>query len=157
MTQPDADAYLDELRTALELRETSDSQTADIIRQTRSHLIDTGEDPYDAFGELGNYAKQYAPHSTTARFWALIIGSVVLATTGDWLLTNGIVNLVGDKTMLWGLDPLVGVIVGSLLIVTCILALVVVGARRATRSRRGSGPILSRYQNTLRKLSKLTG
>ncbi len=135
MTHPNADAYLDELRTALELRDTSDSQTADIIRQTRSHLIDTGEDPYDAFGEPSNYAKQYAPHSITVRFWALIIGSVALATTGGWLLANGMINLVGDRTMLWGVDPLAGVIVGSLLIVAWILALVVVGVRHASEGR----------------------
>ncbi|SCF28062.1 hypothetical protein GA0070216_108159 [Micromonospora matsumotoense] len=135
MTHPDTDAYLDELRTALELRDASDHQTADIIRQTRSHLIDTGEDPYEAFGDPRDYAKQYAPHSTPVRFWALIIGSVILATTGGWLLTNGIINLVGGNTVLWGLPPVVGIIVGSLLIVTWMAALVTVGVRHARQRR----------------------
>lgn len=43
MIHPNADAYLDDLRTALELRDTGEDQTLDIIRQTRSHLIDTGK------------------------------------------------------------------------------------------------------------------
>lgn len=135
MTHPTADAYLDELRTALELRDASEDQIADIIRQTRSHLIDTGEDPYDAFGDPRDYAKQYAPHSTTTRFWTLVVGSVVLATAGGWLLANGIINLVGKKTILWGLDPVVGIMVGGLLIVTWIVALAVVGVRHAGQSR----------------------
>lgn len=135
MTHPNTDAYLNDLRTALELRDASEDQTADIIRQTRSHLIDTGEDPYDAFGEPSDYAKQYAPHSTTMRFWALIIGSVVLATSGGCLLANSIINLVGEKTILWGLDPLFGIIAGSLLIVIWIVALVIVGIRHAQQNR----------------------
>lgn len=124
MIHPNADAYLDDLRTALELRDTGEDQTLDIIRQTRSHLIDTGKDPFDAFGDPRDYAKQYAPHSTTARFWALVIGSAVLATAGGWLLTNGIINLVGGDSMLWGLNPLAGIIVGSLLIAAWITGLV---------------------------------
>lgn len=103
MTHPKVDEYLVELRTALELRDTDDAQTTDIVRQTRSHLIDTGEDPYDAFGHPRDYAKQYAPHSTTARFWTLIIASVTLATSGGWLLADSIVTLAGGTTILWGL------------------------------------------------------
>lgn len=138
MTHPNADAYLDDLHTALELRDASEDQTAGIVRQTRSHLIDTGEDPYDAFGDPRDYAKQYAPRSTAVRFWALIIGSVVLATSGGWLLTNSIVSLVGENSILWGLDPLVGIIVGSLLIVIWIVALMIAGFRNTRQSRNRS-------------------
>lgn len=126
---------MNDLRTALELRDASEDQTVDIIRQKRSQLIDTGEDPYDAIGDPSDYAKQYAPHSTTVRFWALIIGSVVFATSGGWLLANGIINLVGEKAILWGLDPLVGIIADGLLILIWIVALVIVGIRHAQQNR----------------------
>ncbi|QIM15593.1 hypothetical protein G7067_02850 [Leucobacter insecticola] len=64
MTGTKVDAYLDELQAALEVRDTNDDQITDIIRQARNHLIDTGENPYETFGNPRDYAKQYAPHST---------------------------------------------------------------------------------------------
>lgn len=135
MSHPKTDAYLEELQSALELRDTSENQTADVIRQAKSHLLDSGEDPYEAFGAPAEYAKQYAPRSTTARFWVLVLGSVVLALVGGWLVANGVVNVVAETTMLWGLDPIVGIIVGALLILVWVASLVTVGVRHAKQSR----------------------
>lgn len=134
MTPNTTNTYLDELRTALELRDADDDHITDVIRQVQSHLSDAGEDPYDAFGDPSDYAKQHAPDSTPTRFWTLIGVSVVLAVVGGWLLVNGIINLIGDELILWGVSPLVGIIVGGLLVATWIVTLTIVGSRRRARA-----------------------
>ncbi|WP_244301215.1 hypothetical protein [Leucobacter insecticola] len=64
-----------------------------------------------------------------------VISAVALATSGGWILVNGIINFVGERTILWGLSPLVGIIAGSLLIALWIAILVVIGLRRARQNR----------------------
>lgn len=134
MTPDSTETYLSELRTALELRDADDDLITDVIRQVQSHLFDTGEDPYDAFGDPRDYAKQHAPDSTPSRFWALIVVSVVLTVVGGWLLSNGVINLVGENLILWGVSPFVEIFVGSLLIATWIITLAIAGARRRGRA-----------------------
>lgn len=133
MTNRNIDIYVDELHTALELRGAQDDHIADVIRQVQSHLIDTGEDPYEAFGDPRDYAQQHAPHSSPVRLWSLIVISVALTVVGGWLLVNGLINLVGERLILWGVSPLWGIVVGSLLIVAWVVTLTSVGAGRRAR------------------------
>lgn len=133
MTDRNVDNYLDELRIALELRDAHDDHTADVIRQVQSHLADTGENPYEAFGDPRDYAQQHAPQSSPMRFWPRIVVSVVLTVVGAGLLVNGIINLVGERLILSGVSPIWGIVVGGLLIVAWIITLTSVGAARRAR------------------------
>lgn len=138
MTHANTEAYVAELRLALELRDAHENQILDVLRQVRSHLSDSGEDPYDAFGDPREYAKQYSPRKTTARFWLLALVSVILAFAGGRFLVDGVIHAVGGTPMAWGLPPAVGIVVGSILLATWIVLLVVAAAR--WRSRASSRP-----------------
>lgn len=137
MTHVNTETYLQDLRLALELRDAHEDHILDVLRQVRSHLSDSGEDPYDAFGDPREYAKQFSPVKTTTRFWVLIIVSVILTVIGGWLLVNGLIHAVGGESMAWGLPPAVGIVVGSILLATWIALLVVSAAGwRSWASRR---------------------
>ncbi|GAA3935081.1 hypothetical protein [Microbacterium soli] len=137
MTNERASEYLDELRLSLELQDTHEDRIADVLRQVESHIADTHEDPYDSFGSPQDYAKQYAPSSAPIRFWPLVVASVLLAVAGGWFLSKGIIDLVGGRPLLWGIEPLWGVVVGALLLVAWVVVLTVAAQARRTRVQSG--------------------
>ncbi|WP_120004249.1 hypothetical protein [Nesterenkonia muleiensis] len=133
MTTDRTPAYLDELHTALELRETRDSLTDDVVRQVESHIAETGEDPYEAFGDPAQYAQWYSPRSTTTPFWALLAASVILAFGGGWLLLHGVINMADSRAILWGISPSFGVTAGAALLFLWVALLVTAGVARKKR------------------------
>ncbi|WP_150461097.1 hypothetical protein [Nesterenkonia ebinurensis] len=133
MTMDRTTAYLDELHTALELRETRDSLTDDVVRQVESHIAETGEDPYEAFGDPVQYAQGHSPRSATAPFWALLAASVLLACGGGWLLLHGVINVADSREIFWGIGPIFGVTAGAALLFLWVAFLVTAGVARKKR------------------------
>ena len=133
MTDDRTSTYLDELRLALEIRDAPEGAIADVLRQVESHIADTGEDPYESFGSPTDYAKQYAPTASATRFWWLVIASVLLAVAGAWLLIRGVIGLVGDELLPWGVEPVWGVVAGGALLVAWAVLLVAAALSRRAR------------------------
>ena len=136
MAETPATEYATELTEILELRDVPAAAVARIVRDVQSRIAESGEDPTAAFGTPSEYADNFAPKSRMARFWALVIASVVLASGGTLVLISGVFGLQSPAHELWGLPPWARVAIGALGIVSFMALVLAEGARSR---RRGPG------------------
>ena len=102
MTGTPETEYAAELREILELRDVPAAAVTRIVRDVQSHVAESGQDPVVAFGSPSQYADNFAPKSRMARFWALVIASVLLASGGTLVLISGVFGLQSPAHELWG-------------------------------------------------------
>lgn len=134
MTELRYDEYLDELREQLEFRDVPVAAVVEIVREVESHTAESGEDPTIAFGPPSEYANNFAPRWRMARFWALIVSSVILASGGAYVLISGLFGLQSSTVTLWGLPPWSRITLGAVGIAGFFVLVLVSGARSKRRS-----------------------
>lgn len=120
-TRPrDMEKYNADLLVALRLREVPGGRIGDILAEVESHVADTGEDPYEAFGAPRQYADRVAPARTPAVRRGMF-GQAVLGAAAGWLLAQAAFSLVAGETTLYGLPSWVvlgvGVALGAVMVV----------------------------------------
>jgi len=122
-------AYLDELESELAFRETPLDVIVDVSRQVQSHSVETGEDPYETFGTPAEYARAYAPRATSTRFWVLLVLSVIMATGGGFLLSDGIIAAVAERPAIGGL-PAPAVLAAAVILLASWVTMLSLAAHR---------------------------
>lgn len=134
MTNTPDEEYAADLREILELRDVPAEAATQIVREVQSHVAESGEDPVAAFGTPGEYADNFAPKSRMARFWMLILSSVILASGGTYVLITGVFALQAPGHDLWGLSPWIRIVIGAAGIASFIALVLIAGARSKRRS-----------------------
>ena len=134
MTESRNEKYSEELREVLEFRGVPVDAVEQIVREVKSHVVESGENPVIAFGSPNEYANNFAPRSRMVRVWTLIVSSVVLAGGGAHVLISGSFGLLSSSATLWGLPPWARIILGALGIVAFFTLILVAGARSKHRS-----------------------
>jgi hypothetical protein len=95
----DVEKYTADLLLALRVRETPGDRIGEVLAEVESHVADTGEDPYEAFGSPRQYARTVAPARTSAVRRGMF-GQAALGAVAGWLLASGTFSLVvGDHTL----------------------------------------------------------
>ena len=135
MTEAARDQYAAELSEILQLRGVPEEAISQIVRKVESHAVESGEDPVDEFGTPSDYANNFAPKSRLIRFWALVVTSIVLASTSAFVLISGAFGLQSSTVVLGGLSPWIQIALGTAGIVGWIVLLLLAGARSNRRSR----------------------
>ena len=98
MTSTPEEEYAAELTEILELRDVPADAVTRIVREVQSHTAGSGTDPNLEFGPPSEYVDNFAPKSRMARFWILVISSVVLAFGGTSVLISGAFGLQSPAT-----------------------------------------------------------
>lgn len=125
MTHETVEKYTAALVKELREKEVAGRVIGDAVAQVESHIAEGGEDPTEVFGTPREFAKQLAHGRKKAINWPLYIVSVILTLGGTLLLLKGSFGVIQNQTLIWGIPPLVGIIVGSLAIVTWIILMIV--------------------------------
>lgn len=127
MAYSSTDKYLDNLITALHLRNVPGRQIGQIVAEVEAHIAASGEDPVDAFGPPREYARAWAQttgrRSTRLGRTRAVVG-VVAAGAGGWLLALGVIRTFTGEPV-WGGHAVMALLAG--------LALLAVGAVLAGR------------------------
>lgn len=133
MSGTQGDEYGTALEEELELRDVPREQVELIVREVRSHLAESGEDPLESFGSPERYADQFAPRSwTRTMLWGLVALAGVLGAGAGFMLLSGTFGFMDSSMQLWGWAPVTRLVVGVL----CLLGLVSLLAFMVTDSRR---------------------
>ena len=135
MTEASRDEYAAELSETLELRGVPAETITQIVREVKSHSLESGEDPVGEFGTPSDYANNFAPRSRLIWFWALLIPSAALAFASACLLISGVLGLQSSTVTLWGLPPWLRLALGAAGIVAWIVLLLMASTRAKRRSR----------------------
>lgn len=135
MTEAGRDQYAAELTEILQLRDVPEDAITQIVREVESHTAESGEDPTGEFGTPSDYANNFAPRSRLISFWALIITSIVLASTSAYVLISGAFGLQSSTVVLWSLPPWTRIGIGIAGLVAWSALLLIAGARSQRRSR----------------------
>lgn len=131
------DDYGTALEDELELRDVPRDEVDLIVREVRSHLAESGEDPLEAFGSPEYYADQFAPRSWTRRMlWLLVALAGLLGAGAGFLLLNGMFGLMDPSMQLWGWAPSIRLMLGTfcLLGLAGLLTFMVMESRRRRAS-----------------------
>jgi hypothetical protein len=116
--QSDIEKYNADLLVALRLREVPGPRIGDILAEVESHVADTGESPYEAFGTPRQYAGRVAPARTPA-VRREMFGQAVLGAAAGWLLARGAFSLVAGDDTVYGLLALgLGIALGVIMVVS---------------------------------------
>lgn len=119
-----SDDYIADLTEELSLRDVPPEAADRIVREVRSHLADSGEDPVQSFGPVKHYADEFAPQSWIRRMLLPIaIFSALLGAATALMLLSGIFGFINPMMGLWGLAPGARVAIGIVLF-ACLLALI---------------------------------
>lgn len=134
MTETPETEYAAELTEILELRDVPAAAVSRIVRDVESRIAESGEDPTATFGTPSDYADNFAPKSRMARFWALVITSVVLASGGTLVLISGVFGLQSPAHELWGLPPWGRIAIGAAGIAAFMALVLAEGVRSRRRA-----------------------
>jgi hypothetical protein len=107
----DVETYTADLLLALRVRELPGVRIGEVLAEVESHVADTGEDPYEAFGSPRQYAQTIAPARTGA-VRRDMFGQAVLGAVAGWLLARGTFSLVSGEDTLYGLPVLLVLALG---------------------------------------------
>ena len=138
MTRTPEEEYAAELTEILELRDVPAEAVTRIVREVQSHTVESGTDPNVEFGTPSEYADNFAPKSRMAKFWILVISSVILAFGGTSVLISGAFGLQSAAHELWGLSPWTRITIGAACIASFIALVLIAEVRRALISVRDS-------------------
>ena len=124
---------------ALRLREVPGPRIAETLAEVDSHLLESGEDPVEAFGPPDDYAERVCealgldpdPDWTSADTRVALVHGLG-AAAGAWLALDGGLAWASGGTSL-GLPPLLPAVVG-------LVVLVVLGAGLVRLARRDADP-----------------
>ncbi|WP_312171121.1 HAAS signaling domain-containing protein [Microbacterium sp.] len=136
------DDYGIALEAELELRDVPREEIALIVREVRSHLAESGEDPIESFGSPELYADRFAPRSWTRRkLWMLVALAGLLGAGSGFLLLSGTFGLMDPSMQLWGWPPAARLVMGGLCLLglVALLAFMIIGSRRRHASWRLPG------------------
>ena len=124
--------YTQDLAETLDVRDVPADAVAQIVREVESHLVESGEDPVEAFGPVARYADQFAPRSRERGLLTLAVSAGLLGFGGAFLVISGVFGLLDETAELWGLPPWARLVGGAALIATFATMVVVlaVGSRR---------------------------
>lgn len=131
------DDYGAALEDELQLRDVPSDQVELIVREVRSHLAESGENPRETFGSPEHYADQFAPRSWTRRMlWLLVALAGLLGAGAGFLMLNGIFGFMDPSMQLWGWAPGIRLTLATvcLLGLVGLLTFVVTGSRRRRAS-----------------------
>lgn len=118
VTSTSTERYIDNLIVALQLRGVPGEKIGQIVAEVEAHVAESGEDPGDAFGKPRDYARTWARDTDRSTNWPERIRNtlgVVVCAAGGWLLAIGVIRIVTGDTV-WGLSPLVSVVLGVVLL-----------------------------------------
>jgi hypothetical protein len=107
----DVETYTADLLLALRVRELPGVRIGEVLAEVESHVADTGEDPYEAFGSPRQYAQTIVPARTGA-VRRDMFGQAVLGAVAGWLLARGTFSLVSGEDTLYGLPVLLVLALG---------------------------------------------
>lgn len=139
MNSTERDDYGAELTEELQLRDVPLEAIERIVREVRSHLAESGEDPRDSFGSPQHYADQFVPRSWTRRMlWPIVALAGLLGAGAGFMFLSGAFGLIDPSTQLWGLAPGVRLAIGGVCLAGFIglVAWMAVGSRRRSASWR---------------------
>ena len=125
MTHETVEKYTAALVKELREKEVAGRVIGDAVAQVESHIAEGGEDPTEVFGTPREFAKQLARRRKKSMGWPLYVASAILTLGGALLLLKGIFGVIQNQPLIWGIPPLVGIIVGSFAIVAWIILMVV--------------------------------
>lgn len=131
--------YGADLTEELELRDVPNEVIERIVREVRSHLAESGEDPVDAFGSPERYADQFAPRSWTRRMlWPIAALAAALGAAAGFILLSGVFAMIDPSVHLWGLAPSARLMIGGLFLAGFVglLVFLTVNSRRRSESWR---------------------
>ncbi|MGO2750474.1 MAG: HAAS signaling domain-containing protein [Pseudoclavibacter sp.] len=114
MNSTERDDYGAELTEELQLRDVPHEAIERIVREVRSHLAESGEDPRDSFGSPQHYADQFVPRSWTRRMlWPIVALAGLLGAGAGFMLLSGAFGLIDPSAQLCGLAPGVRLAIGG--------------------------------------------
>lgn len=125
MTRETIEKYTSELVMELREHEVGGKIIGDAVAQVESHSAESGAEPSAEFGTPQEFAGELARGRTKKIGWPLYVASAILTLGGGVLLLRGIFGVIQDREILWGIPPLVGIIVGTLAILAWILVMIV--------------------------------
>lgn len=127
------DDYGTNLAEELGLRDVPEDVADRIVREVNSHVIESGEDPFETFGTPERYADEFAPRSWSRRMlWACVAVAAGLGFGGGLMLLSGIFGLIDPSVQFAGMAPEGRLAAGCILLVSLVGLLICM----AVRSRR---------------------
>lgn len=132
MTGGPNEEYTTELAEALESRDVPERAVARIVGEVESHVVESGEDPYDTFGPPARYADEFAPRSRGRELLVVAVLAGLLGFGGGFMVISGVFGLLDPAADLWGLAPWVRMTAGLLMLAS----FVALAAGYGVRSRR---------------------
>ena len=132
----DVQDYSHRLLYALRLRDVPGPRIAEALAEVHSHVAETGEDPWAAFGAPDAYAGEItaalgeagAPAHQGRRVAGVATAYGLGATAGTWLLLRAALSWGGGGGAVLGLPPVAAALIGAGL-----LAALALGLRRLGR------------------------
>lgn len=136
--------YLSELTLQLRLLDVPGDRIGAILAEAESHLAESGEEPYTAFGDPQAYARELAHHEglriphrarRSANFFvqflagltpgiiAFAVAMFVLTLAAGTLLATGILGLIQHTTAAFGIPAWLAIMVGAIAIALFALSL----------------------------------
>lgn len=139
MAYSSTDKYLDNLITALRLRNVPGKQIGQIVAEVEAHIAASGEDPVEAFGPPRVYARTWAQTTGRRSTWLTRIRAIVgviAAGAGGWLLALGAIRTFTGEPV-WGGHAAVALLAGLALLA---VGLVTAGKDLVIDPRTGAEP-----------------
>lgn len=134
MSKSTHEEYTADLAEALDLRDVPAEAARQIVREVESHLVESGEDPVEAFGPASRYADQFAPRSRQREVVWVAVAAAALGFGGAFLLISGAFGLLDETATLWGLPPWARLVAGGALVLTFVGLVVAVAVRSRRRA-----------------------
>lgn len=130
-------SYREKLLFSLRVRDVPGARIGDVLAEVESHVAETGEDPFEAFGPPREYAAQVAGVTGRVGRWRLTPGTAGVSlliglgafAAGSWVL-GGLLGLLADEADgALGLPPTMELFLG-LVVGAAVIALLVRHTRR---------------------------
>ena len=128
------DDYIAELADVLETRDVPAEAVAQIVREVQSHLVESGEDPLEAFGTPARSADEFAARSRGRDLLVFAVLAFLLGAGGGFMLINAVFGFIDPAIRLWGFGPGMLLAAGVLLLLAFVAAVVALGVRSRRRA-----------------------
>ncbi|WP_435742537.1 HAAS signaling domain-containing protein [Nocardioides sp. SYSU DS0663] len=115
-TDHHVDRYAHQLLLALRGREVPSDRIAEVVAEVESHVAETGEDPWEAFGTPQEYAAAVAGARTAPRAWTWL--AILLGGAAGYLSAMVVFALVVQERDIHGVPLVVAAPLALLLAAT---------------------------------------